>query len=455
MFSDTYPHFRPGFALQRQPDGGFLHQPASPGSGLWMLTPLAEEVFLLCNGRRTLREILAATAARFAGADFNATESALALITTALERGVLVLADRPWPAALRRRGSTRHYRPTHMSIELTDGCNLRCRHCYRASSPRLAHRLPTAQLLAALDEMARAGVRSVELTGGEPTSHPDFAAILRKSLAVFDLTAVLTNGTLLNAETICILADAGPKAVVQLDLDGATAEQHEGLRGMPGSFAKALNNLHHLTARGVAVRVAMTVYPKNCHAVADTFALARRAGARWFACNPIIDVGRATPDLLLSEVQLTGVLRELERLASLHPGVVVTNAEIDRATTALGGNCGAGSRALVLEPTGTLRPCVLLNTGKQAYGNIHERSFSRLARRAPLARLARLPKPSAELCGECTYLDLCQGCILRPVLAWERARQVGQAVPCRWDQFTGLSQLLGIARDGTASTNFP
>lgn len=455
MFSTSYPHVRPGFALQRQPGGGFLHQPSNPGSGIWLLTPLAEEVFLLCNGRRTLREVAAATATRFAGEDFDASSSALALITTALERGVLVLSERPRHAALRRRGSTRHYRPTHMSIELTDGCNLRCRHCYRASSPRLRQRLPTEQLLNTLGEMARAGVRSVELTGGEPTFHPDFKVILKRSLALFDLTAVLTNGTLFDEETMQILADAGAKAVVQLDVDGATPQQHEGLRGLPGSFHKAVGNLRRLSALGVPVRVAMTVYPDNYHAVADTFALARAAGARWFACNPIIDVGRATPELLLTAGQLTEVLRELERLAALHPGVVVTNAEIDRATTALGGNCGAGSRALVLEPTGTLRPCVLINTGKQAYGSIRDESFSGIARRAPLARLASLPKPSADLCGDCSYLELCQGCILRPVLAWDRARQAGKILTCRWDRTTKLSQLLGIPDNGAAPSSFP
>ena len=65
-------------------------------------------------------------------------------------------------------------------VEVTDSCNLRCPVCYAASGPeRLEHRP-----LALIEKMLDAVVRNeghpdvVQISGGEPTLHPDFFAIL-------------------------------------------------------------------------------------------------------------------------------------------------------------------------------------------------------------------------------------------------------------------------------------
>jgi 7,8-dihydro-6-hydroxymethylpterin dimethyltransferase len=65
-------------------------------------------------------------------------------------------------------------------VELNDHCNLRCPICYAASGP---HR-PAFKSLATVERMLDAVVRNegepdvVQLSGGEPTLHPDFFAIL-------------------------------------------------------------------------------------------------------------------------------------------------------------------------------------------------------------------------------------------------------------------------------------
>jgi len=65
-------------------------------------------------------------------------------------------------------------------VEVTDSCNLRCPVCYAASGPeRLEHRS-----LALIEKMLDAVVRNegrpdvVQISGGEPTLHPDFFKII-------------------------------------------------------------------------------------------------------------------------------------------------------------------------------------------------------------------------------------------------------------------------------------
>ena len=66
-------------------------------------------------------------------------------------------------------------------VELTDSCNLRCPVCYAGSGPeRTEHRS-----LALIEKMLDAVVRNeghpdvVQISGGEPTLHPDFFTIVR------------------------------------------------------------------------------------------------------------------------------------------------------------------------------------------------------------------------------------------------------------------------------------
>lgn len=76
--------------------------------------------------------------------------------------------------------------PDHMQhscltlVEITDNCNLRCPVCFAGSGPeRLTHK-PLASVLAMLDAVvANEGEPDVvQISGGEPTLHPDFFAIL-------------------------------------------------------------------------------------------------------------------------------------------------------------------------------------------------------------------------------------------------------------------------------------
>jgi len=435
-----------GYVLQRQPGGGYLREigliPSLGGRSLWVLTPLAEEITLLCDGTRPIRELLQEVGRRFEGEEFDVITSAGDFLLEGLRLGFLEIRPGAWSGAAPVSGSTQVFRPTHMSIELTNGCNLTCRHCYRGSSPAQDCRLPTDRTIALLDEMRAAEVSSVELTGGEPTFHPDFDRILLHCVSVFDLTAILTNGTLLGPERIEMLAEHKDRVVLQMDLDGCTAELHEGLRGLPGSFKRALEGLHNLGSLAVPVRVAMTVYPGNLHSVRDTCRLAMDAGARWFACNPIIDVGRATRDLLLSGEQMGELLAVIEDLAREMPERIVTSAEIERATTAHRGNCGAGSRSLVVEPDGKLRACVLVRTPESNFGDVSAEDFDNVIQKAPLRHFSGMPTPSRAECGDCEFLPLCEGCILRPVLAWSRAKERRIDIECTWDAHTGLSKLL-------------
>ena len=65
-------------------------------------------------------------------------------------------------------------------IEITDHCNLKCPVCYASSSPqRLSHRsLEQVEFLLDCVVKSEGQPDVVQISGGEPTIHPDFFAIL-------------------------------------------------------------------------------------------------------------------------------------------------------------------------------------------------------------------------------------------------------------------------------------
>jgi uncharacterized radical SAM superfamily Fe-S cluster-containing enzyme len=119
-------------------------------------------------------------------------------------------------------------------LEITDACNLACPACY-AQSPAGKHHDPDV-LINRLD--AFLGVRGkldvLQLSGGEPTIHPDFFHIL-DAVKERDVAHVMinTNGLRLaeDPDFAAELKKRAPGLELYLQLDGLDKESHRVLRG--------------------------------------------------------------------------------------------------------------------------------------------------------------------------------------------------------------------------------
>lgn len=120
-------------------------------------------------------------------------------------------------------------------IEVTDACNLRCPTCYASSAPGLSHR-SLATIEGMLDAVVRNEVEPdvVQISGGEPTLHPQFWEIMdaarRRPIRHLMLN---TNGVRLAKEPDFArrLAEYGPGLEVYLQFDSRRPEVLRTLRG--------------------------------------------------------------------------------------------------------------------------------------------------------------------------------------------------------------------------------
>lgn len=72
------------------------------------------------------------------------------------------------------------YKLEYVVREITRGCNMRCQHCGSSCTSPLADELTTREALNVCDELYNMGVKFVTLTGGEPTTRPDWYIIAKR-----------------------------------------------------------------------------------------------------------------------------------------------------------------------------------------------------------------------------------------------------------------------------------
>ncbi|HET7127396.1 MAG TPA: radical SAM protein [Lysobacter sp.] len=159
--------------------------------------------------------------------------------------------------------------PEHMQhscltlIEVTDHCHLRCPICYADSGP---HR-PGFRDLATIERMLDAVVANegepdvVQISGGEPTLHPDFFAILDAAKArPIKHLMVNTNGLRIAKEPAFVERLAGymPGFELYLQFDSLRDEVHQALRGAKLREIR-LRALEALNRHGISTTLVVTV----------------------------------------------------------------------------------------------------------------------------------------------------------------------------------------------------
>lgn len=211
--------------------------------------------------------------------------------------------------------------PDHMQhsclalVEVTDHCNLRCPICYADSGPHRPGYRPLAELEAMLDAIVRGEGEAdvVQISGGEPTLHPDFFALLdaAKSLPIKHLM-VNTNGLRLVREEGFAerLAAYQPGFEIYLQWDSLDDVVLRELRGAALREVR-LQAMENLNRAGLSTTLVVTLKKGlndgEIGAILD-FAVAQPA-VRGVTFQPIQDAGRtegfdpAVHRLTLSEVR--------------------------------------------------------------------------------------------------------------------------------------------------------
>ncbi len=100
---------------------------------------------------------------------------------------------------------------------VTRYCNLDCAYC--SEYDKVSKPVALSLIRERIDALARLGTQIITLTGGEPLTHPDHAAIIGHIRAAGMVATTITNGFLLTAKRIEAMNEAGLQEL-QISIDG-------------------------------------------------------------------------------------------------------------------------------------------------------------------------------------------------------------------------------------------
>lgn len=204
-------------------------------------------------------------------------------------------------------------------VEITERCNLTCPTCFAGSSPLSGRHLSVAEFEAILDKLLAQGKGQssvLQLSGGEPTIHPQFFQILDLALAKgFPQVYVNTNGVRLAQHSFCQqLQDRGSRVSVYLQFDGFRPTTLDTLRGRGDLLETKLAALDHCESLGLNTIPVMTVTRDvNDDELGAFLALAtsRPASIRKVMIQPAMYSGRYDNPRRIDRLTLADVVRRI------------------------------------------------------------------------------------------------------------------------------------------------
>ena len=307
---------------------------------------------------------------------------------------------------------------TYIFFELTQRCNLTCRHCGSDCSkdPALPE-LPFQDVIDVLEGIRRKHDPSritVALTGGEPLLYPDFFKLGR---AISDLGfpwGMVTNGWAWTPEKVAA-ARRARMCTITVSLDGPR-EIHDWLRGRAGSFDRAVETLRLLAAEPWIQKldVVTCVHRRNLDQLDETRAILADLGLKHWRLFTISPIGRAAddPDLLLDKEGFQKLMAWIES-RRMTDGVRVTYSEsgylggCDTTVRDYPFFCRAGINVAGIMADGSILACPNIDRGF-SQGNIRQDDFCDVWENGYQTFRQRDWMRTGE-CVDCSEWDLCRG----------------------------------------------
>jgi len=336
-------------------------------------------------------------------------------------------------------------RPFVLVWEVTQACELACKHCRAEAEPaRHPDELTTAEGKRLLDQAREFGEgQLVVLSGGDPLYRDDVLDLVAYGVEQgLQMTMTPSGTSSLTADRIGALADAGLRRLA-LSIDGGSAAAHDEFRQESGSFADTLAAARAAREAGLPLQVNTTVCAETVEDLPAIRDLVADLGAVLWSVFFLVPVGRGR---VLDPIDPDRAERVMEWLVAVSGeapfGVKTTEAphyrrvalQANRSPTGdpaaaddgaqaegrppaastegppdgVGRRTGitAGDGFAFVSHTGEVYPSGFL---PRSVGTVREESVVDLYRNATLFEDLRDPDALSGKCGACEFRRVCGG----------------------------------------------
>lgn len=253
------------------------------------------------------------------------------------------------------------------TYEITNTCNLSCKHCMNQSSKESFSGLSIQDSLALINEMYDVGVRSLYISGGEPLTYLHIDQVLRFCKEKGFKLSMATNGVLAQ-QHIDTIVECVQDISVSLDGVGTV---HDDFRSMPGMFDIVEKTFATLRGK-VNIIVSTVIWKGNKNSLEDIVDFVYKAGASQINFSYLVPIGRAVSSNihiakedyhLIKEkiIQLQEKYADKDFLILFRRSNRITENSLE---------CAGGSMIMHVTASGKIAPCSWCAKLSEEYDNL-------------------------------------------------------------------------------------
>lgn len=315
----------------------------------------------------------------------------------------------------------RHFSaPSVVNIELTEGCNHRCRHCYNywrhsSDKPKSMNKEGFDRIF---EQLVDANVFHVVLSGGEPFLN--FEVLQHAVSRLKDKNITLScnsNLTVADEDKVKRLADIGLDHILT-SLNTSSPVKASYITNNTNAFEKINKGIEIAVKNGIRVSANMIVSKHNIDDVFPTGQLAADLGCqKFFGTKLVPPSSKENNEMQSQELEKADVIKVLEQMLEVksHTGIMIGTlvsyplcllSDLNRYRDFVGRGCPAQSgHFMSLSADGSVHACV---HQPESYGNVFKDDL-----RVVYDRMKdwHIDKYKYEECVGCMYHYICRsGC---------------------------------------------
>lgn len=393
-----------------------------------LLEPYAAAIVAMCNGAVSMERLLSITEEFLPLGPEQAREKALKTLDKARE--YIYWESIPqklnWrynPSDFLYEATTRSKtpllpleKPLQMTLVLTNECNFECIYCFRSARDKWDNELTKEEIFDLIAQSAEFEVKYCSLTGGEPTLHPNFEAVVIRLLENDIYPYISSNGTNISDSTLENMRTAGLQTI-QFSMDSAIRLVFDKMVGASGYFDKLIAAIKKAKDLEYIVRVKGVLSELNATGVEHLFDTCAALGVDYVFLEPFspgLD-GRGNEKLLLSKQSAEKVGQAIDRAQKKYSpktNIIPFKAQTKWACADDIIYCGGMYTSFIVQSDGTIGVCEQAHHPLLTFGNIRDKKLKDIWRSDDVVVFlnpdrSKLPEP----CKSCESFDRCRsGC---------------------------------------------
>ncbi len=400
----------------------------------------AADIFRLCNGKNTINDIIDILSKKYSESRNTAEGLIKSFINSSIEVNHIYMSDIQLERKLCTYGDKSFWTPEMLSIELTHNCPLKCKHCYVEAGS--GDSLSTKLVKKILDDVEELNIQQIQLTGGEPLLHPQFAEILESLISKNKEVQIFTSGFVFNDHIGSMLKryNNNKNILFQISIDGLE-NFHDDFRGIKGAYQKSMSFIKFLHSVNITTIVALCYSNQGYNQMSRLCKDLKNSGVRMLRIGAVSAQGRAKDNEIYSTKNgIFHIRRICKKLQDEHADESFSiqfnedNGSIqstDNHSKSIMKNCGMGQTILKVSPEGNIHPCLMSNV---IIGNIGKKSIKEI-QLSSSRKFEAVNAPTLKSCLKCRQRELCKNCIVQGV---ENSKIVDN---CDWlEEFQSLTK---------------